>query len=211
MVSPAHRACECLGWQCSNYRQVAYKATRPQDMRTQREESELLIPCGHLRVPENQKHELSITHKSHECLPTWRGCFDANFISIPCFPLTPILTYVQAHFLPIQSEHNASTVREVRSACVPFVSSVRPQCTKIRMRVGRPSGHPCFWLPPFVHYLQCSSSRSINISNHHALSCHLIPLTPPPPPPRTNCSTLPLATGRSHGPYYAHQFLSSCT
>lgn len=45
-----------------------------------------------------------------------------------------------SHFLAIQSEHNASTVRKVRSACVPFVSSVRPQCTEIRMRAGRPLG-----------------------------------------------------------------------
>lgn len=43
---------------------------------------------------------------------TWRGCSDANFISVPCFPLTPILTYVQVHSLPVQSEHNASTVRK---------------------------------------------------------------------------------------------------
>lgn len=124
-----------------------------------------------------------VTHKSHKCLSICRGCFDANFISIPCFPLTPILTYVQVHSLPIQSEHNASTVRKVRSACVPFVSSVRPQCTKIRMRFGRPSGHPCFWLPPFVHYLQCSSSRSLNISNRHALSTQVTCLKPLYSPP----------------------------
>lgn len=156
----------------SNYRQVANKATGPQTRaHTNRQGSELYVPCAHLRIPENQKHELLVTHKSHKYLSIWRGCFDANFISIPCFPLTPILTYVQAHFLPIQSEHNASTVRKVRSACVPFVSSVRPQCTKIRMRVGRPSGHPCFWLPPFVHYLQCSF---ISIAQHLKSPCSLL-------------------------------------
>lgn len=179
---------------------------------TNLQESELLTSCGHLRVPKNQKHELLITHKSHKCLPVRRGRFDANFISIPCFPLTPILTYVQAHFLPIQSEHNASTVRKVRSACVPFVSSVQPQCTKIRMRIGRPSGHPCFWLPPFAHYLQCAFILlAQHLKSPCSLSYHPIPLPHPQSPPRTNCSILTLATGRSHGPYYAHQFLSSCT
>lgn len=72
----------------------------------------LFVSLGVIACSEELKASVYNHSRVSQSHINWRGCSDANFISVPCFPLTPILTYVQVHPLPIQSEHNASTVRK---------------------------------------------------------------------------------------------------